>query len=380
MGRSEREWTAVAELYPTSAVAQYGLASVASRAGHATVAIRALREARRLGYHGLLQDDPDLNPLQSSPEWREVAGAYERAELEWRASHSDPTTIKIHTDDIERFWRTWDSVQAKPVAERAAAFARDYLEAGSDGLREYYLTKCRQPEVFAQALNRRAEFYQAIRPATLRLKLNTQSLRESFDQLKRIYPDAVFPDIYFVIGQLTSGGTVSNSGLLIGVEMSSVSPDTPLASLNEWEKANIAQSDHIPSLIAHELIHYQQKGTGDTSLLAQALVEGGADFVAGQIAKTPHNSAVEQYAAGHEAELWKRFAAEKDGTDTKFWLYGVPPVEGVPSDLGYWAERRICESYYSRARDRAAAMKEIIEMRHPREIYSGSEFGIVIRP
>ena len=84
---------------------------------------------------------------------------------------------------------------------------------------------------------------------------------------------------------------------------------------------------------------------------------------------------MEEYARAHEAELWQRFAAEKDGTDLKNWMYGTPPIQGVPSDMGYWAGRRICESYYNRAKDKAAALREIVEMRHPREIYAGSEFA-----
>jgi hypothetical protein len=372
---AEREMAAAARAYPSSAVAQYSVAGPAARAGDSAAAIRALWNARTLGYHGLLQDDPDLASLHSAPEWRALADAYERAERTWRSTHTDPDKVVIHTDDIDRFWRTWDGVQSKPVAEWGPAFERDYLNAGTDGLQEYYLSKCREPRNFVESIQKRAEFYNAIRSTTMRLDADRQTLRKTFAELKRIYFDAVFPDIYFVVGQLTSGGTASNSGLLIGVEMSSVTPDTPLGSLNDWEKANVSSSERMPGLIAHELIHYQQKGSGETTLLAQALLEGAADFVAGRIARVVPNTAVEKYATGHEPDLWKRFAAEKDGTDTKFWLYGVPPVAGVPSDLGYWMGRRVCESYYSRARDKKAALRDIIEMRNAAAVYAGSEFA-----
>jgi hypothetical protein len=56
-------------------------------------------------------------------------------------------------------------------------------------------------------------------------------------------------------------------------------------------------------------------------------------------------------------------------------MYGTPPIAGMPSDLGYWAGRRICESYYERAPDKMAALREIIELRHPREILANSEFS-----
>ena len=157
--------------------------------------------------------------------------------------------------------------------------------------------------------------------------------------------------------------------------MSSAGPETPLGSLSAWEKANVASADRLPGLVAHELIHYQFKGSGDVSLLAQVLQEGAADFVAARIASVIPEKTREEYAKAHEAELWQRFHAEKDGTDLKNWMYGTPPIAGMPSDIGYWAGRRICESYDNRAPDKTAALREIIELRDPREIFARSEFS-----
>src|SRR5690606_27759178 len=90
-----------------------------------------------------------------------------------------------------------------------------------------------------------------------------QVIRDVFHSMKRILPEAVFPDVHFVIGRLNTGGTTSARGLLIGAEM-------------------YRSHEGIPQIIAHELAHYQQKSIlpGQRTLLAQSIMEGSADFVA----------------------------------------------------------------------------------------------------
>jgi len=65
--------------------------------------------------------------------------------------------------------------------------------------------------------------------------------------MKCLYPKATFPPVYFVYGRLTSGGTVSGDGIIIGTEM-------------------LKDLDGITALIAHELIHFQQDIKGNNSL------------------------------------------------------------------------------------------------------------------
>ena len=98
--------------------------------------------------------------------------------------------------------------------------------------------------------------------------------------MKDLYPEAVFPDVYIVIGRLTSGGTTSDRGLLIGAEMNGRTPGMPVEELNDWLKQVITPVDRIPHIIAHELIHFEQKYGGSEVLLVQSIREGSADFLA----------------------------------------------------------------------------------------------------
>jgi hypothetical protein len=97
--------------------------------------------------------------------------------------------------------------------------------------------------------------------------------------LKELYPNAVFPPVYFVIGTLNSGGTSSNDGLIIGTEMYGLTPETPTNELDDWLKTVIKPVADVPHTVAHELIHFQQKyDVGN--LLAASIKEGSADFIA----------------------------------------------------------------------------------------------------
>jgi tetratricopeptide (TPR) repeat protein len=372
---SVRQWTEAVSKYPSSSILHYSLATAAARAGDSNTAVANLEQALGLGFRELLQSDPDLQALHAAPEWPTLLRRYDEAEKNYRAAHSDPNRVEIHTEDVHRFWETWDNLQEKPLKDWPSILTSEYLDAGTEGLREYYLVKCAPPERFAAAVQKRADFYNAIRGTTLRLDLDKATIRDSFSKMKAMYPDAVFPDIYFVIGEMSSGGTSLNSGLILGVELSAKTSETPVDTLNDWQKANIAGPERLPGVIAHELVHYQQIGPGNSTLLTQVMIEGAADFIAARTSHLLPNTRVEDYARLHEAELWKRFAKEKDGTDYKYWLYGDPPVAGIPSDLGYWIGRRICESYYERAADKPEALREIIEMRDPKKIYAGSQYA-----
>src|SRR5690606_8739094 len=103
----------------------------------------------------------------------------------------------------------------------------------------------------------------------------------AFARLKEIYPEAIFPDAYFVIGQMMSGGTASENGLLMGAELfvRSESAPVPVDELTDWEKGAIMPRSDIPPLVAHEAIHFQQRYSAPNNLLCQALREGSADFL-----------------------------------------------------------------------------------------------------
>jgi uncharacterized protein YjaZ len=150
--------------------------------------------------------------------------------------------------------------------------------------------------------------------------------------------------VYFVVGRLNTGGTISQRGLLIGAEM---------------------YSDHsaVVPIVAHELIHYQQRllSSDQRTLLAQSIVEGSADFVTELIVGNHINQRAHEYGLARERELWDEFTQVMHGTDLTGWLYGNPP-EGRPADLGYFIGYRIAQAYYASAGADDQALWEILNV------------------
>ncbi len=271
----------------------------------------------------------------------------------------DPDAARIVTSDIPNFWRAYDGATLLDAADR---FQRIYLDPGSAALPEFYLTG----RSLAAAVASRPRFYASIRASTLALDTDrsmADSIRAAFRHLKARYPDAVFPDVYFFVGRLNTGGTVGAHGLLMGAEMHVREAATPVDELSDWERGVIDGRAGIPHIVAHELVHFQQlPDSKDKPLLSRALHEGCADLVGELISGGHINARQHEYGAAHERALWEEFRTAMHGTDANRWLYNGSTIKDRPSDLGYYVGYRICRAYYERAGDKDGALRQILRM------------------
>lgn len=211
-------------------------------------------------------------------------------------------------------------------------------------------------EYLTNIVSKRRKYYASIRESTLRIAGMTDSIRQGSVNLKTLYPKAVFPTVYFVIGAMNSGGTTSSDGLIIGAEMYGLTPEAPLDELNDWERSVTKPADEVPHIVAHELVHFQQTYDGGT-LLEASIKEGAADFVAELISGKHINQHVHDYANPREKELWEEFKARMDKQDYSGWLYSGSP--GRPNHLDYWMGYPITRAYYDHATDKLQAIDDI---------------------
>ena len=115
----------------------------------------------------------------------------------------------------------------------------------------------------------------------------------------------------------------------------------------------------MPQIVAYELIHYQQIGTGKT-LLAQCIHEGSADFVGELISGGQINTRLRVYGDAHESELWSKFSNAMDKDDASHWLYQGDKSKDRPADLGYYIGYRISQAYYEHSTDKKKAIHDIL--------------------
>jgi hypothetical protein len=262
-----------------------------------------------------------------------------REVLSQSAYTQNPDSSVFQTGDINNFWKAFDMFIKDTAAN---SFGSNYIDVGSEGVRGFIPNRIKSADnLFAVVKARKAD-YEKVRAATLQINTKEKQCRSIFYALKYWYPEAHYPPVYFIIGAYNSGGTFSEKGVFIGAE-----------------KQN--DINNIPYIVAHEIIHYQQKTWSENpTLLQQSITEGSADFLGELISGTNINQAVNKYGDKHEEKLSEEFVTKMDGTDYTDWLYGVSKQDDRPNDLGYWMGYRITKQYFERATDKKEAVKDIL--------------------
>jgi hypothetical protein len=295
----------------------------------------------------------------------------------------DPMKARLVTSDIPNFWRVFDKALLKDAAD---LYQREYIDAGSPGLHGFLQGRIVNGRNMAATVAARPRYYAAIRESTLTLDQRPEvkaAIQASFRRLKEIYPAAIFPDVYFLIGCMNSAGTTDGGkGLLIGVEMNARNDSTPIDELNNWERAVTGHIADLPKIVAHELIHIEQRRANPQreinsrgTLLERALAEGGADFLGEMISGGTINRVQRVYGDGHEQELWTEFSAAMHGTDSSHWMYEGDRAKNRPADMGYYEGYKIWEAFYKRATDKPEAIRRILATSDADAVLKESRYG-----
>lgn len=278
----------------------------------------------------------------------------------------DPEAARLVTEDLPRFWAAWDAAsRVEGAAARAQVFDALYLDEASPGLEAFTRLRIEDAGQLVAEIDKHPAYYASLRDRMPALEARKPEIRATLRRMAEVYPDAVFPDVYFVMGRMNSAGTLDSSGLLIGVDMFGRGEGAPLHELGPWHQAVVGEFDALPGIVAHEWVHFQQRSRidGRPTLLQAAIGEGVADFIAELGAGRHLNHDVHAWAEPRAAELWVEFARAKDGTDYAGWLYeGDSARPGRPADLGYWMGYRIAKGYYDRVEDKAAAIREMLHI------------------
>ena len=218
--------------------------------------------------------------------------------------------------------------------------------------------------MLVRAVDRLPKYYASIRPSTMRVKAMEKRMRRAFVKFRSIHPDAVFPDVYFLVGVLNSGGTTAKSGLLIGNEMYGRSKGTPDAELTDWLRAVLAPIDKLPGIVAHESCHYNQDlARPQQTVLAKSIAEGSCDLIGELISGQNINEHLKAYARDHGPRLRADLQADRDKTDLARWMYNGSTIKDRPADLGYLVGYLISRSYYERAKDKRRAVRDILNIK-----------------
>jgi hypothetical protein len=310
--------------------------------------------------------------------------------------NADPKKAKFVTSDVDNFWRAFDLAgKETDEARKIAIYQAEYLDKGSVGLQDFLRLRIKSAKDLVGTVEKLRGFYGSVRASTLRVKELEKKMRKAFAKFKKIYADAVFPDVYFVIGITNTGGTASKNGLLIGTELYGLTANTQRDEFLPLFRARVAKEEsdekvralterllnimlkpveRLPAIVAHESCHFNQKYASLDTLLAKAVQEGACDFIAERAAGETINPQQKIYGDRNEAALWKEFETQMAGKDYSNWMYnGFSAVERPP-DLGYYVGYKISLAYYKQARDKKQAIKDILETKDFPALYEKSGY------
>lgn len=342
--------------------------------------------------------------------------------------------VRLVTTDIPAFWRAYDAMAGRDSATRVRLMEELYLRPGSPGLRDMIRLRLMDRRTVAQrvtaagwsdarrtaagaqpagspsrdsldhlvaglaehsaaeglvaTLAQYPRYFAAVRASTLAIDTSTvvtSVVHRGLARLEALYPEARFPDVYFLIGNLSTGGTVGPSGMLIGTEQQAAGPDVPRDELPAWARSALASASltNLGSLVVHEAVHTQQPERRATHLLDAVLHEGIADFLS-ELAVGPWNADTERarYGRAHEREVWMDFRDEMYADSTiRTWLSNgnvAPPKNHGANNIGYWVGYRIAKAYYEHAPDKPAAVRELILLSYPQRILDESRYAAYV--
>lgn len=292
----------------------------------------------------------------------------------------DPLAADIDARDALRF----ASLMNADALPSAQVLQRGYLDGAGRGVAVFTPGRIVNAERLARAVAARPENYRyAIRECLPRLPALQGDLRAIYLAFAGLLPERPLPAIEVVFGAGNSGGTASGDAQVLGLEVTCPPGTTP-----EQFRTTMR------GFFAHETVHTWQDGDAAQvqadPMLGQALLEGVADYLAtlvtGEVPQAQRNA----WARGRESWLWQEFQRDRqallaDGAAVhtplaspvfKRWFANcASPPEGWPCEAGYWVGMRIAESYVARARDKHAAIRELLALRDPKAILVASGYA-----
>jgi hypothetical protein len=288
-----------------------------------------------------------------------IASMFGVAGRAWAA----PPPVEVRTSDVALFYGVYDAAHGAPTGQ---ALERDYIDAGSDGVRQFVPDRIKSGDDLAKTIAKNRDLYDHARDCMAVLPAVKAKLAGAFKRLADIDPEATFPPVTILIGRNNSGGTTGKSGVLIGLEV---------VCRSSWLQPNL--TERLYHLITHEYGHVEQfphggeEATPDT-VLKQSLVEGGAELVGELISGQVSNVHLQAWTKGRERQIDAQFVADQDSKDLSHWLYNGRGTPDRPGDLGYWVGYRIAKAYYLNASDKRLALKTLLELKDPKAILADS--------
>ena len=273
---------------------------------------------------------------------------------------------QIITTDIDDFWIAYDSV-IKVKENKTSVFKQLYLDKGTTGLKDFAKYKDFNETNYVTAFEKYPEFWKSIRKNTFVSSKQIQKTEKALKEFRKLYPNQSKGSIYYTIGALRSGGMPNGADLIVGLEKVVGDKTTNTSEFENKTLQNMFQFSN-PSLLGfvsvHEFIHTFQKGS-EVNVLAKAVKEGSADFIAELALKEKYNSHYLDYGFKNYDLVRNQFKNQLFSQNFQNWFYNSETNEHP--DLGYFVGYAISKNYYANSKNKKQAIKDLIELNYEDE-------------
>ncbi|WP_411811191.1 DUF2268 domain-containing putative Zn-dependent protease [Chryseobacterium scophthalmum] len=287
------------------------------------------------------------------------------------ATFAQKTKQVFVSTDIDNFWTAYDKINATKDSVQQYKLLKDlYLDKGTPGLKSLIKVRNYSEKEFISWMTQYPKFWSSLKPNTLKVKSLYPKINANIQKLKKAYPDLKPATIYFSFGAFRTGGTVDGNRVLIGSELSLADKTTIIGEFPTWRQnfyKNQNPFHELPLLCTHEYIHTQQKELVE-NLLSMCLYEGVAEFISCKVTNTKSDAPAIEFGKANQKIIVDKFVSDLFIINNNYnWLWGENKNELKVRDLGYYIGYEICERYYNLSKDKAKAVKELIELDYTNE-------------
>ncbi|WP_166924601.1 gliding motility protein GldB-related protein [Flavobacterium poyangense] len=278
---------------------------------------------------------------------------------------------QIVSDDINHFWDAYEKIISTNDSTKQLDFLKTlYLDKATPGLKSLIEVRNYTAKDFISAINQYPKFWSSLKSNTLNSEKLYPEIESDINKLKQVYPDLKPSTIYFSIGAFRTNGTIQNDRILIGSELALADETTFIEELPQWRQSFYKEYNprkNIALLCTHEYIHTQQKEIVE-NLLSMCLYEGVAEFISCHVTGKKSSSPAIEFGKNNRQKVIDQFIADLFIMSNNYnWLWGENRNNLKVRDLGYYIGYEICERYYSKSKDKAKALKTLIELDYSNE-------------
>lgn len=273
---------------------------------------------------------------------------------------------RVNTADITHFWDAYDRIQAtSDTAVQRQLLHSHFIAKASVGQLAMFEARRYTPDEYLHAIRSYPRFWASVREHMLSADIHVQVMQDGVERLRALYPQMRPADIYFTVGVLRSGGTITDGMVLIGSEIALADSSTVTDEFPE-------ELGHLPGHFAtdprqdiafanvHELIHTQQPGRWGYDLLSQSLHEGIAEFIPTLAMARPSYAASVRYGEANTEKVRAVFEEELFCYWIDRWIWNDTHGPFPVRDMGYYVGYAMAQRYYEQAADKQQAIAELI--------------------